>query len=61
MWKDSGTWKSVLIIMLLVVLAAIGGDLFRRFGVGIREVTIILLVVATVVGVKLLRDATRRL
>jgi hypothetical protein len=61
MWKDRGTSKTVLIVILLFVLAAIGGDLFRRFGIGFREVTIILLVVGTLAGAKLIRDAASRL
>jgi hypothetical protein len=61
-------WKNVLIVGLLGVFAGelvfFGGDLLHFFGsirIGIRELTIVVLIVGTVVVARELRRAAKRL
>jgi hypothetical protein len=59
-------WKNVLIVVLLGVLAGdlafFGRDFLHFWGrIGIREVTIVLLIVGTVVTIRQLKHAAKRL
>jgi hypothetical protein len=59
-------WKNVMIVVLLGVLAGelafFGRDFLRFFGrIGIREMTIALLIVGTVVTARQLKHAAKRL
>jgi hypothetical protein len=59
-------WKNLLIVGLLGVLAGelpfFGRDLLHFFGrIGIRELTIVLLIVGTLVAARQLKHAAKRL
>jgi hypothetical protein len=64
--EDRAMWKNVLIVVLIGAFAGelvfFGRDLLHLFGrIGIREVVIALLILGTVVTVRQLQHAAKRL